>query len=217
MQDPGFTEKLLEYRDISNYPIYVGRHGQTVSNRDGRIMGNSDSPLTSHGLLQAAGLAEKLDGHGITSIYSSPLGRAALTASIYSRKISAPVHFRKSLSELACGDWEGQLRSAVTRDSKGLRTSWLERPPGGESYHDAEFRVSSFLQEIEAQKVRGGLLVIGHAGVNRVLMKVLLGMDPTRAMCVMFPHDLVYIIRDPGCVSYVTAIGSQGSGVLAEG
>lgn len=217
MQDSGFSERFLIFRHSSDYPIYLGRHGQTVSNRDDRIMGNSDSPLTSQGLLQAASLADKLDGQGISAIYSSPLGRAAFTASIYSRKISAPLYFRKSLSELACAEWEGQLRSVVTRDGGQLRTSWLEKPPGGESYHDAEFRVTSFLQEIGAKKAGGGLLVVGHAGVNRVLMKVLLRMDPARAMGVKFPHDLIYIIRDAGHISYVTSHGSRGSGILAEG
>lgn len=196
--------------------IIVGRHGRTVSNRDGRIMGGSDSPLILDGVQTAKELALILADEQISAIFSSHLGRAAFTASIYSEKLNIPIYFRPSLAELSAGRWEKEYRCSVRGDLLTLRDSWLDRPPGGESYQDAEFRIKSFLKEISAGKSEGSLLVVGHAGVNRVFLKLLLNIEPSLAITTSFPHDLVYAIESQGEIRYRTSTDSSGRGLLLE-
>ncbi|HTY24657.1 MAG TPA: histidine phosphatase family protein, partial [Desulfomonilaceae bacterium] len=60
----------------SGKKIVLARHGQTLFNRDGLIMGRSDSPLTSDGIRMAKELARIVQAEDVQAVYCSPLGRA---------------------------------------------------------------------------------------------------------------------------------------------
>jgi broad specificity phosphatase PhoE len=66
--------------------ILLVRHGQTEFNRERRLQGHVDSPLTPLGLRQAVAVAELLAGMTATGeswlLASSPLGRARDTATV---------------------------------------------------------------------------------------------------------------------------------------
>lgn len=195
----------------------MGRHGETVFNRDGFIMGRTDSFLTSHALIRAREMGPVLAPEGISRIYCSPLGRTAMTASIYSQLLRAPLHFRPEMPELSCGIWEGRVRREIVRNSLWLRKTWEDRPPEGESYRDAEARVGPFVNELlDTLAHESTILVIGHAGVNRVFLKLLLGLHPSRAIAIRCPHELVYIIEDERTVRYRGLGWEDGEGMLRE-
>lgn len=187
--------------------VILGRHGQTAFNRDGFIMGRSDSPLTPEGAASAQALARILVGEGIGTIFSSPLGRAFSTAGIYSEALGLPVLKKDSMAELSCGRWEGQLRTAVVQDPGTLRITWYDCPPGGESYHDAEARVSRVISEIRTQTDGTTILVVGHAGVNRVFLKLWLDLDPERALRIECPHEILYCLEPDRQVHVKSASG----------
>jgi probable phosphoglycerate mutase len=69
---------------VARTRILLARHGETEWNRVGRWQGQADQPLSETGRRQAAELAERLAGDGITAIYSSDLARPA-SASTSSR------------------------------------------------------------------------------------------------------------------------------------
>ena len=50
--------------------LYITRHGETKRNKDQRVLGRTDDPLSEKGLAQAAELAEKI---GITQANLSVL------------------------------------------------------------------------------------------------------------------------------------------------
>ncbi|KAK4148601.1 histidine phosphatase superfamily [Chaetomidium leptoderma] len=65
--------------------LFLVRHGETVDNVAGRYAGITDSPLTSHGIVQAQRLAAHLVGRApdigpIRHVFSSDLTRAVETA-----------------------------------------------------------------------------------------------------------------------------------------
>src|SRR5206468_11831561 len=66
--------------------IYLVRHGQTEFNRERRIQGHVDSPLTELGVRQARAvgwlLRDLIRDPAGWRVVSSPLGRAASTAEI---------------------------------------------------------------------------------------------------------------------------------------
>ena len=51
--------------------LYVARHGETTWNRERKICGRTDVPLTERGLLQARELAERVSGLHIDAILAS--------------------------------------------------------------------------------------------------------------------------------------------------
>src|SRR6185503_4782740 len=88
--------------------IYLVRHGQTEFNRERRIQGHVDSPLTELGVRQAQAvgrlLADLIRDPAGWRIVSSPLGRAASTAEIVSKKLGGmPVELDERLKEMSWG------------------------------------------------------------------------------------------------------------------
>jgi len=193
--------------------IILARHGETVSNRDGLIMGQSDSELTSRGLAAVKALAEKLTLHRPRVIYASSLGRAVSSAKIYSEKLGIPIVMREALIELSSGAWTDKTRDEVVRGRRHIRTSWTDRPPGGESYQDAESRVFTLITEIEADKGSEIALVVGHASVNRVFLKLWLELEPDIALRVNVPHDSVYLLEPYGRVAVLDHAGAMKRGL----
>ncbi|MEW6113072.1 MAG: histidine phosphatase family protein [Thermodesulfobacteriota bacterium] len=193
--------------------IILARHGETVSNRDGLIMGQSDSQLTSRGLATVEALADKLTVHRPQVIYASSLGRAVSSAKIYSEKLGIPVVMRQSMVELSSGAWTDKTRDEVVGGRRHIRTSWTDRPPEGESYEDAESRVFTLVTEIEVDKSSEIVLVVGHASVNRVFLKLWLELEPDVALRVNVPHDSVYLLEPYGRVVMLDYTGTTKPGL----
>ncbi|HMK34360.1 MAG TPA: histidine phosphatase family protein, partial [Desulfomonilaceae bacterium] len=125
----------------------------------------------------------------------SPLGRAVTSAGIYTAGTGLQLHIRDALAELACGTWENRERNEVTRGPGAIRYSWFDKPPGGESYGDAEDRVASFIRELHSDSVPDRVLVVGHAGINRVLLRLLLDLAPESAQLISCPHNVIYVVH----------------------
>ena len=60
--------------------LILVRHGETLLNREGRVQGVSDAPLSDLGESQARAVAEALAPDAPFRLYASPLSRAAQTA-----------------------------------------------------------------------------------------------------------------------------------------
>ena len=56
--------------------VYIVRHGETTSNKDGTIQGHLDTALNEEGLRQATLLAQRLKSNPIHIAYTSDLQRA---------------------------------------------------------------------------------------------------------------------------------------------
>lgn len=207
------SDSLLE---DSPAKLILARHGQTVFNRDGRIMGRTDAMLSQPGLSGVKQMARIIQTEEPERIVSSILGRAAFTAAIYSAHLSVPVEFRAGIAELACGIWEGLPRLSVGLGNGRLRNTWTERPPGGESYMDAQDRVGEVIREIRTERKERKLLLVGHASVNRVFLRLWLNLDPSVAVRIGFPHDIIYVLRPGKEVCGRRSDGTEFTGFLME-
>ena len=99
----------------SNRMLLIIRHGETVWNRQGRLQGQKDSPLTTLGLRQARQVGEILRGllgaGADLPLITSPLGRAWQTAVIITEVLERePDELRhdERLKERNYGDFEGK-------------------------------------------------------------------------------------------------------------
>ena len=99
--------------------IKLYRHGETVWNKEGRLQGWLDSPLTEYGKLQAKKQAEQVE-----LVFSSDLGRAMETAKLMFPK--AKLLTDKRLREIYLGDWQGKDISVLTEQSD--YNCYMKRP-----------------------------------------------------------------------------------------
>jgi broad specificity phosphatase PhoE len=165
--------------------LYLVRHGETGHNRDGLALGRDDVPLTLAGRRQATAVAEALGSLPIDIVLSSPLSRAADTASTIASRRGITVQVRGDLTEMDVGETEGLPFSAVRERYPGLLEQWAGpraaqvRMPGGESLADVDVRAGHFLEDL--RQIDGGHVVaVTHNFVIRVLLCRLLGIGIDR-------------------------------------
>jgi broad specificity phosphatase PhoE len=175
--------------------IILARHGETTANRQGIILGQRDYPLTVEGMAMTRKLAALLPESHPGMIVTSPIGRALASAGIFADKTGWPIQILEGLAELSCGQWEGKPREAVIPGRRFIRSTWEDSPPDGESYQGAETRVKEAIRHINAILMHDTILVVGHAAVNRVFLKIRLNLSPEHAMKIHFSHDTLYDIN----------------------
>ena len=162
--------------------IVLARHGETDDNLEPiRAQGWRDTPLNETGRAQAAGLAEKLAGESVASLWCSDLSRARETAEIVGGRIGLSPRPDARLREGNRGRWEGRLFADIAREEPERFAAWLRagpefRFPGGESLGEHSARVLASLGDIHASAELPALVVC-HGGSIRV---VLCSRDPRR-------------------------------------
>jgi broad specificity phosphatase PhoE len=80
--------------------IFLARHGQTEWNLAGRRQGQLDSPLTPAGVASATRLAQLLRRQEIDADFTSPLGRAVSTATLFADALGLEVELIDELQEV---------------------------------------------------------------------------------------------------------------------
>ncbi len=180
--------------------IYLVRHGAIQSPADPkRFIGQLDLPLNEEGFLQAERLAEGLRDTPLSAVFCSDLKRSVQTAQIIAKPHNISCISRRDLREISLGQWEGLTFDEVRRqhpeefDARGLDIVHF-RPNEGESFLDCTFRVIPALYET-LTSTRGNILIVGHAGVNRIILSQALG----RSL-----EDLFEIEQEYGCLNVLT-------------
>jgi probable phosphoglycerate mutase len=155
--------------------IYLIRHGEIERPASRPFIGQTDLSLNENGILQALALHEQLKNIPFNGIFTSPLQRAVQTAALVSGLPAGSLHLIEEFKEINLGAWEGLTVDEVRKRFPGdyeQRGRDLEffRPQGnGESFADLSVRCYPPLLAL-AKAYPGPLLVVAHAGVNRVLI-----------------------------------------------
>jgi broad specificity phosphatase PhoE len=125
------------------------RHGQTELNREGRLQGRIDVPLSELGAQQADALARGYASAAVTRVLSSPLQRARATAAAIAAPHGLTVEVDDRLIELDYGEWDGLALTDVSADDwASWRNDVNFAPPGGECLCDVSERIASFCAEV---------------------------------------------------------------------
>lgn len=139
--------------DDIQFTIYLIRHGQSETNVDPDLMGQTpDVLLTELGRRQAALLHNRFVRESIffDKIYSSDYTRAFDTAAIVKGDNSQPIILAEELREYDAGDWTHHSRRETLTTAIKLRMSFLNHnflPPNGESLTQVERRASKWLED----------------------------------------------------------------------
>lgn len=187
--------------------LYLIRHGQVNGFERFPVYGHTDVEMTETGLVQLQLAAERLRLVDVRAIYSSDLKRCLAGARIIARYHDVPLFPLPELREMYFGAWEGlsleELRRRYPRELENRQNDLLHyRSPGdGESVADLADRVSACLGKILEEHRGKPIVLVGHAGVNRVILCNALGLDMGR----MFS-----IHQDYGCLNIVEYRGGSG-------
>ncbi len=154
-------------------PVLLARHGETLDNAHGLILGRRDPPLSAVGRAQAAGLAAHVVGDGIRAIWCSPLLRARQTAAVVAEAVGVEPAVLDGLVESDRGDWEGTPVSELARETPELFAAFEAGDidfvfPGGESIAHQVERTRRALSVVADGPVPA--LVVAHAGTIRAAL-----------------------------------------------
>lgn len=180
--------------------IYLMRHGETEWNRDGRMQGRQDSPLTQRGVKQASAmgrlLATLVTEPEAVPIWCSSLGRARQSCSLVCDALGRSletVRFDDRLIEIDDGRFAGMTATeAVLYD----RSAWERRrrdpfrnaAPGGESWCGVFERANAWLASVD---LGDETVVIAHGVFNRMLVAAACRLDPETLLGFPAPQDAI--------------------------
>ena len=159
--------------------LILVRHGETQPNREGRILGISDVPLTPTGRAQAHAIASVLREDLPFRLYTSPVGRASETARTISDSLAVPLASLDGLAEADAGELEGLTGQEMRRRYPEFARRWDEDPgtatmPGGESLSEVQQRAWSAVCGLSAEHPDESVVAVSHNfTIQTIVCKVL--------------------------------------------
>lgn len=151
--------------------LILWRHGNTDWNNDGRIQGQTDTPLNDRGRAQAAEAAKVLAGMSPDLIISSDLSRTWDTAAALSRITGLPVEKEPRLRERSFGLWEEQTIEQIKERFPDSYARWSDGDPapgeGLEPLPELGKRVAEVIREVAERNPDGLSVLVTHGGSVR--------------------------------------------------
>jgi len=172
---------------ITSTYIDLLRHGEVKGGSCYR--GITDDPLSAAGWGQMQNKIAMQSTHWDV-IISSPLSRCHTFAEHLSIKLQLPLISTLALQEIDFGDWEGKTAAQINPQ---LLAQFYADPinfsaPNGEHFNDFQQRVldawQSLLNTYKGQRI----LLITHAGVIRVILANILGIDTSHSFRLKIAH-----------------------------
>ena len=184
--------------------IYLLRHGEITGASTKRFIGQTDVGLSRAGLDQADFWQKYFSGIPLDRIFTSPLLRAVHTAEIVSGLARNQIALVEGLKEIDLGEWDGKSFKEVKETFPG---QWEKRgndltgyrPPLGESFSDLSKRILPVFHGLSAAPP-GNILIVAHAGVNRMILCALLN-KPL--------EDLFTVPQAYGCLNIIANEGKE--------
>jgi broad specificity phosphatase PhoE len=171
--------------------FYICRHGQTENNKNERLSGWIDTPLTEEGIKNAESSATKLNGIQFDQIISSDMGRAFTTAYIISRRLgySSEIKRSRELREVNYGDLANMPFTAYPKLSAQENGTYVM--PNGESLAQMQTRVLAYVESLSRNNPAQTILLTGHDGTINAINASFTKQDIGIVDLTHNPHDFV--------------------------
>ncbi len=157
--------------------FYFVRHGESEGNAARVFTGQTDSPLTERGRQQAEAVADELANVKFDRIVSSDLSRTRDTADVIAKRHGMRVEVVPELREIDVGDRTGKTFDE-TRGLPNWNDDGFVAWPGGETLDQVVARTLGAIERLTRESPGKTILVVGHGGVNRILLSHFLGILP---------------------------------------
>ncbi|MGH2587836.1 MAG: histidine phosphatase family protein [Dehalococcoidia bacterium] len=144
------------------------RHAETGHNRDSRVQGQADIPLSELGERQAAALGEHLRREPIAAVISSPLVRAFATAQAVAEPHGLTVTAEPDLMEMHVGEMEGLSTVEMRARFPEFLAEWITergpalRMPGGESLLEVQGRAWEVVERLRSAYADETVALVSH-------------------------------------------------------
>ena len=174
--------------------LIIARHGRTIANASGELLGRRDPGLDALGEAQAAAIGTAL--RGADRVISSPLQRCQQTAAM----IGCPVEIDERLIELDYGDLEGTPVADVSPETWAAwraDTAWC--PAGGESLDNLAARVWPALDDLLDEAAQRDVIVVSHVSPIKAAVAWALGVGiETQWRCFVQQASISRIVSRAG-------------------
>jgi broad specificity phosphatase PhoE len=193
--------------------VILVRHGETAWNRTRRLQGRTDTTLSAEGIGEAKNLSDALSSVPLSAIYCSPLSRSRQTAEILGTPHGLTPQAKDAFLEIDYGSWEGKSTDHLRENFPEDFNKWMTQPTDVH-IHDAEDlrsvrkRVVDGFMEILNENDANVIAVVGHGGVNRVLLLSLLNADLAAFWRIRQDNVCVNLIEVSGDVFRVSLLNS---------
>ncbi|KAG7162012.1 Fructose-2-6-bisphosphatase TIGAR-like [Homarus americanus] len=155
------------------FSITFVRHGETKANREQRIQGHLDIPLSSVGEMQASQVGTRLCKADFTRVYASDLCRAYSTCELILKENSCkppPIKIDTRLRERNFGSVEGMSLDDVKVMAAAEGLTWPDfNPSGSETLGVLQGRMVSFFKPLEEVVPVEKILVVSHGAALKQL------------------------------------------------
>jgi broad specificity phosphatase PhoE len=196
--------------------LYLLRHAATAANLavPNRLQGRKHDPeLAPLGVRQAAATRDLLAVRPIDACYSSPLKRAAQTATIVGAPHGLTPQPVEALTECDIGRWEGLDWATIRKQDAGAYRDYMGDPasfayPGGESFAEVHARAAAALDAILRDHPGQTVLVVSHHVVNRTYLAGLLGLPLSRARQVSLANCGISVVTREGDQTAVSTLNA---------
>mgnify|MGYP001282813933 FL=1 len=184
--------------------LILVRHGESEWNREGRVQGQFDSPLTEMGVVQAKSVSRYLSGVLLKEplrIYTSPLERASETASIIAEELQYPkekIIIEQRLNDFNLGviagtyGWQKVAEMYPDLARMRLQDPLRFHPPGGECGADFEARLRSFLDDMQDDGITK--LLVSHGIVNKFIRGIRRNLKGEEIIALGESQDTIYCL-----------------------
>lgn len=167
---------------MSETKLIVIRHAETTWNRDKRMQGTTDTPLSDVGRAQAQALGRRLAGREFCALYSSDLSRARDTARAIAEHTGRELVIEPRLQERRFGIFEGLVATEIVSRYPEEHARFASRDPdyevpGGESARDFVRRCIGCLSEIAGRHRGEEVVVVTHGLVLDSLYRAAHGLE----------------------------------------
>ena len=161
--------------------IILVRHGETAWNRERRMQGHTDTPLSEIGRAQAAALGLRMKGAPFDALYSSDLTRAWDTAAAVAAHTGHEIRKDRMLRERTFGIFEGLTYEEMSQRYPEAHAKFLSRDPdyavpGGESAREFYDRSLNCLSGIACRHPDATVMVVTHGMVLDTLYRAATGL-----------------------------------------
>lgn len=178
--------------------IYLVRHGEIDCGKEKCYIGITDLPLNDKGRAQACRLKDYFSNVKIEKAYVSPMLRCVQTSGIILAGRSIEAIQVNELKEINMGEWEGKFFAHIKShfpDQYEKRGIYIDCfiPPGGESFEQLQKRIMPAFDRI-IRSTDGNILIIAHAGVNRVIISKLMALPLKDIMNIPQPYGCVNML-----------------------
>ena len=179
------------------------RHGESEGNREWRLQGQREYPLTERGCHQAQALGKRLARRQVAAVYSSPLRRAWDTATVIAGALGLTAQHLPGVKEYDFGELSGLTWGEIHERAPAVAAAVLSpeaeypRYPGEEGREAFRCRVCDALWSLRERHHGETVAVVTHAGAIAAFLMDVLGRPYRRPVPFVVENGSITVVETP--------------------